>query len=56
MRPDARTQAAIQVLDRWLATGRPAERLLAEWGRANRYAGSGDRRAIADLVYDAIRR
>ncbi|MEM9370759.1 MAG: RsmB/NOP family class I SAM-dependent RNA methyltransferase, partial [Pseudomonadota bacterium] len=47
---------AIQVLDRWLATGRPAERLLAEWGRANRYAGSGDRRAIADLVYDAIRR
>ena len=56
MRPDARASAAIEVLDRWLSGAGPAERLLADWGRANRYAGSGDRRAIADLVYDALRR
>ncbi|MEM7508707.1 MAG: RsmB/NOP family class I SAM-dependent RNA methyltransferase [Pseudomonadota bacterium] len=56
MRPDARAAAAIDILDRWLTGVAPAERLLAEWGRANRYAGSGDRRAIGDLVYDAIRR
>lgn len=56
MRADARAAAAIEVLDRWLTGAGPAERLLAEWGRANRYAGSGDRRAVGDLVYDAIRR
>ncbi|MEM8790822.1 MAG: RsmB/NOP family class I SAM-dependent RNA methyltransferase [Pseudomonadota bacterium] len=56
MRPDARVQAAIEVLGRWRGNDLPAERVLADWGRANRYAGSGDRRAIADLVYDAIRR
>ncbi|MEM9044384.1 MAG: RsmB/NOP family class I SAM-dependent RNA methyltransferase [Pseudomonadota bacterium] len=56
MRPDARVQAAIDVLGRWLNAEQPVERILADWGRSNRYAGSGDRRAIADLVYDAIRR
>ncbi|MDC1198938.1 RsmB/NOP family class I SAM-dependent RNA methyltransferase, partial [bacterium] len=29
---------------------------LTRWGRASRYAGSGDRAAVADLVYDALRR
>ncbi|MEL6477276.1 MAG: RsmB/NOP family class I SAM-dependent RNA methyltransferase [Pseudomonadota bacterium] len=56
MRPDARVAAAIEVLSTWAADAGPAERLLAAWGRGNRYAGSGDRRAVADLVYDAIRR
>lgn len=55
MRPDARIQAAIDVIGDWMATGRPMERTLSDWGRANRYAGSGDRRAIADWVYDALR-
>ncbi|MEM8841841.1 MAG: RsmB/NOP family class I SAM-dependent RNA methyltransferase [Pseudomonadota bacterium] len=55
MRPDARVQVAIEVLDAWMMTGQPVERLLSEWGRANRYAGSGDRRAIADRVYAAVR-
>ncbi len=55
MRPDARIQAAIEVLDAWITSGRPVERLLSEWGRTNRYAGSGDRRAIADRVYAAVR-
>ena len=55
MTPAARLQAAIDILDAW-APGRPMDRLLVSWRRANRYAGSGDRAAIADLVYDSLRR
>lgn len=55
MTPAARVAAAIGLLDDWLA-GAPAERLLTTWARKNRYAGSRDRVAIRDLVYDALRR
>jgi 16S rRNA (cytosine967-C5)-methyltransferase len=55
MTPAARNQAAIEILEGW-APGRPMDRLLTGWGRAHRFAGSGDRAAIADLVYDALRR
>ena len=54
MTPAARAAAAIAVLDRWLA-GVPAEQALTNWGRASRYAGSGDRHAVRDIVFDAIR-
>lgn len=54
MTPGARVAAAIEVLDLWLA-GEAAERALTNWGRANRFAGSGDRAAIRDHVFDAIR-
>lgn len=54
MTPAARIAAAIEVLDLWLY-GEPAERALTNWARANRFAGSGDRAAIRDHVYDAIR-
>ncbi len=54
MTPAARAAAAIEVLDRWLA-GAPAEQVLTNWGRASRFAGSGDRAAVRDLVFDAIR-
>jgi 16S rRNA (cytosine967-C5)-methyltransferase len=54
MTPAARLSAAIEVLDRILA-GAAEEPCLANWGRANRYAGSGDRHAIRDLVFDALR-
>jgi 16S rRNA (cytosine967-C5)-methyltransferase len=53
--PGARLSAAISVLDRVLA-GDPAEKALTNWGRASRYAGSGDRAAVRDLVFDALRR
>lgn len=56
MIPAARIQSAIEVVDRWRSGGEGLDRVLAAWGRANRYAGSGDRRAIADLVYDTVRR
>lgn len=55
MTPSARASAAIAILDRVLA-GEPAERALTNWGRASRFAGSGDRAAIRDLVFDALRR
>ena len=55
MTPGARAAAAIEVLDRILA-GAPAERALTNWGRASRFAGSGDRAAVRDIVFDALRR
>lgn len=55
MTPAARLSAAIEVLDRIL-NGLPAEPALIAWGRANRFAGSGDRHAIRDLVFEALRR
>lgn len=59
MTPAARVQAAIDVLDLVLAAARQggasADRIVAEWFRTRRFAGSGDRRAVRDLVYRAIR-
>lgn len=54
MTPSARLAAAIAVLDRVLA-GEPAEKALTNWARASRFAGSGDRAAVRDLVFDALR-
>jgi 16S rRNA (cytosine967-C5)-methyltransferase len=54
MTPAARAQAAIEALDRILA-GEAAEKVLTHWGRAARYAGSGDRAAVRDIVYDCLR-
>ena len=54
MTPAARIAAAIEILDTIL-TGEPADKVLPNWGRANRYAGSGDRAAIRDHVFDALR-
>ena len=54
MTPAARLSAAIAVLDRILA-GEAAEAVLTAWGRGSRFAGSGDRAAVRDLVYDALR-
>jgi 16S rRNA (cytosine967-C5)-methyltransferase len=54
MTPAARAAAAIAVLDRVLA-GEPAEKALTGWARGARYAGSGDRAAVRDLVFDALR-
>lgn len=55
MTPAARLSAAIAILDRILA-GQLAEPALLSWSRASRFAGSGDRQAVRDLVFDALRR
>ena len=59
MTPAARVQTAIELLDTIIASARakgaPADRILGEWFKQNRFAGSKDRRAIRELVYAAIR-
>ncbi len=54
MLPAARISAAIAVLDQVLG-GAGLDAALTGWGRANRFAGSGDRAAIRDLVFEAWR-
>ncbi|QDC09526.1 RsmB/NOP family class I SAM-dependent RNA methyltransferase [Oceanicola sp. D3] len=54
MTPAARIAAAAEVLDA-IAGGLAAEPALSRWGRSNRFAGSGDRAAIRDHVFDALR-
>jgi len=56
MRTGARIAAAAEVLDDILNRHRPAATALSDWGRAHRFAGSGDRAAIGTLVFDALRR
>ena len=54
MTPGARVAAAIAVLDRIIA-GEPAEQALTGWARGSRFAGSGDRAAVRDHVFDVLR-
>jgi len=56
MTPSARLSAAIEVLAEIETRRRPAADVLKDWGLSHRFAGSGDRAAIAGLVYDALRR
>lgn len=55
MTPGARIAAAILCLDSILA-GAPAEQVLTRWARTARYAGSGDRAAVRDHVFSALRK
>ncbi|MEM9578337.1 MAG: RsmB/NOP family class I SAM-dependent RNA methyltransferase [Pseudomonadota bacterium] len=55
MTPAARVAAAIEILDA-IANGSAAEQALTRWARASRYAGSKDRAAVRDHVFDALRR
>ena len=56
MRLPGRLSAAIEVLADVEARKRPVAEALKSWGLANRFAGAGDRAAIGNLVYDALRR
>ncbi len=55
MRQGARLAAAIEVLGAIDERHRPVAEALKDWGIAHRFAGSGDRAAIGNIVYDAIR-
>lgn len=55
MIPAARLSAAMEVLADIQERRRPATDALKDWGLAHRFAGSGDRAAIASIVYDALR-
>ena len=60
MTPAARVQAAIEILDDIIASasddGPPADILVTRYFKTRRYAGSGDRRAVRELVFRAVRR
>ena len=56
MKAGARLAAAVTILTEIIVRHRPAALALADWGKASRYAGSGDRAAVGNLVYDAMRR
>lgn len=56
MKPGARLAAAVEVLTDALERHRPAADALSDWGKSHRFAGSGDRAAIGNIVYDALRR
>jgi 16S rRNA (cytosine967-C5)-methyltransferase len=60
MTPAARVQAAIELLDEIIRAaheaGPAADTLIAAYFKTRRYAGSGDRRAVRELVYRAVRR
>lgn len=54
MTPAARVAAAIAVLDA-IGDGDPAEKALTGWARRSRFAGSADRAAVRDHVFDVLR-
>src|SRR5687768_13568378 len=60
MTPAARLQAAIEILDEAIVAARddgpPADIIVTRYFKTRRYAGSGDRRAVRELVFRAIRR
>lgn len=60
MRPDARVQSAIELLDAIILAARDggaaADVIASRFFKTRRYAGSADRRAIRDLAWAAIRR
>ena len=59
MTPAARVQSSIEILDLIIASvrdnGAAADTIIANWFKTRRFAGSGDRRAVRDLIYRAIR-
>ncbi|WP_299921605.1 RsmB/NOP family class I SAM-dependent RNA methyltransferase [uncultured Pelagimonas sp.] len=55
MTPAARLQAAADILDR-IGEGVAAEKALTNWARNSRFAGSKDRRAVRDHVFDCLRK
>lgn len=56
MRLGGRLAAAIEVLEDIGRRHRPVADALRDWGLSHRFAGGGDRAAIGNIVYDALRR
>ena len=55
MRPASRLQTIAELLPLALSERQPADRLVQQWGRQNRYAGSKDRRDISDRLFAILR-
>jgi len=56
MKDGGRIAAAIEVLADVERTRRPVQDALKDWGLSHRFAGSKDRSAIGNLVFDVLRR
>jgi len=56
MRLGGRLAAAIEILEDIETRHRPAADAMRDWGLSHRFAGAGDRAAIGNFVYDALRR
>ena len=54
MTPGARVAAAIEILD-MIEDGQAVEKALTAWARCSRFAGSKDRAAVRDYVFDTVR-
>src|SRR5687768_16548852 len=55
MRLGGRVAGAIEVLSDIETRKRPVADALMDWGLAHHFAGSGDRAAVGNIVYDALR-
>lgn len=59
MTPAARLQAAIEILDEVIVAARddgpPADTIVTRYFKVRRYAGSKDRKAVRELVFQAVR-
>jgi len=55
MRQAGRVAAAIEIITEIFDRNRPASEALRDWGKAHRFAGSGDRHVIGTLVFDCLR-
>ena len=55
MTPAARIAAAIEILTEFNALDTPVDVILKRWFKGHRFAGSKDRRAIRDRVYQVVR-
>jgi 16S rRNA (cytosine967-C5)-methyltransferase len=55
MTPAARLQMAIDILEGLESSAQPTDRFLKSWFRIRRFAGSKDRRAIAERVFSVQR-
>ncbi len=56
MKDGGRLAAAVDVLTAIESQRQPVQAVLKDWGQSHRFAGSGDRVAIGNLVFDALRR
>ena len=55
MKPAARIQSAIEILETVFDGKRPADAVIADYFKQRRYAGSKDRRSINEQVYSVLR-
>ncbi|MEM6382421.1 MAG: RsmB/NOP family class I SAM-dependent RNA methyltransferase [Pseudomonadota bacterium] len=55
MQLGGRLAAAIEILENIESRRLPVAQTLKDWGQANRFAGSADRAAIGNVVYDTLR-